>query len=107
MTCRVVLTGSALELLRAIPDARERALMAYAIDSLSSNPIARGKPLLGELAGHRSLRAVGQRYRIIYRVEDNTVVVLVLALGRRREGDRGDVYALARRLLRLHLLDEG
>jgi mRNA interferase RelE/StbE len=105
MTYRAVITGQALESLRGISDARERTLMAQAVDSLSTDPLARGKPLLGELAGYRALRAVGQRYRIIYRVEEETVVVLVVALSRRREGDRGDVYALARRLLRLRLLD--
>ena len=51
----------------------------------------------------RSARAVGQRYRILYRAEEERVVVLVVALGLRREGDRKDIYELARKLVRLRL----
>jgi len=61
--------------------------------------------LTGELAGHRSLRAAGQRYRILYRVERNQVLVLVVAVGIRREGSRSDIYELARKLLRLRLAE--
>jgi mRNA interferase RelE/StbE len=60
---------------------------------------------MGELAGYRAVRAVGQRYRIIYRVERGLITVLVVAVGRRKEGDRKDIYELARRLLRQRLLD--
>ena len=59
---------------------------------------------MGELAGFRSVRAVGQRYRIVYRVERRVVTVLIVAVGRRRSGERSDVYELARRLLRQRLL---
>ena len=51
-----------------------------------------------------SLRAEGQRYRIIYRVEGDKVVVMIVAVGIREEGDRGDIYALAQKLVRLGLL---
>jgi len=51
------------------------------------------------------VRAVGQRYRIIYRVEDERVTVLVVALGIRKQGDKKDVYELAKKLLRSDLLD--
>lgn len=59
---------------------------------------------MGEFQGLRSLRAVGQRYRIIYRVDRGRVVVLVVAMGIRKEGSRKDVYELARKLIRLRLL---
>ena len=55
----------------------------------------------GELMGYRSIRAVGQRYRIIYRLD----VVFVVALGIRKEGDKANVYELAKKMLRLGLLD--
>ena len=58
----------------------------------------------GELAGFRSLRAAGQRYRIIYWVERHRVLVMILAVGLRKDGDRSDVYRLAQRLLRLRLI---
>ena len=57
-----------------------------------------GKALLGELRGHRSVWAVGQRYRIVYRVIRDEVMVLVIGVGRRREGNRRDVYARLERL---------
>jgi mRNA interferase RelE/StbE len=72
--------------------------------SLESDPELRGKPLDDDLAGYRSLRAVGQRYRIIYRVEPSAVVVVVVAAGIRKEGNREDVYRVAAKLIRLGLL---
>jgi len=46
---------------------------------------------------------VGQRYRILYRVQLREVAVLIVAVGRRRSGDKGDIYALAKKLLRQRL----
>lgn len=91
-------------MLEKIQDRRVREKIRDRIDGLAEEPEKQGKPLTGELAGYRSLRAVGQRYRIIYRIEDGRVLVLVMALGIRKEGSGKDVYALARKLLRLRLL---
>jgi mRNA interferase RelE/StbE len=95
----------AKELFRAIADRRAQKTIATRIDGLAKEPEKQGKPLYGELAGYRSLRAVGQRYRIIYRVDRGRIQVLVVAVGLRREGDRQDIYALAKKLLRSGLLD--
>jgi mRNA interferase RelE/StbE len=62
-----------------------------------------GKPLREELLGYRSLRVVGQRYRIIYSIDSFAGAVHVVAAGIRREGARDDVYLLAQRLVRLGL----
>ncbi len=64
-----------------------------------------GKALTGDLAGYRSIRAVGLRYRILYCVEREDVVVLILAVGIRKQGSRSDLYYLAKKLLRLKLLE--
>ena len=48
---------------------------------------------------------MGQRYRIIYRVEEDRVLVLVVAIGIRKEGNQKDIYSLARKILRLRLLE--
>ncbi len=64
----------------------------------------RGKPLDEDLAGYRSIRAVGQRYRIIYRVERSIVTVVVVAAGIRKAGSREDIYRVAEKLIRLGLL---
>ena len=91
-------------MLEAIQDRRIREKIRDRIDGLAEEPEKQGKPLTGELAGFRSLRAVGQRYRIIYRIEEGKVLVLVMAMGIRKEGSGKDIYALARKLLRLRLL---
>lgn len=64
-----------------------------------------GKPLVGQLAGFRSLRVAGQRFRIIYRIEDERVVVYVVAIGIRAEGSRKDIYSLAKKLVRLGIVE--
>lgn len=104
MKWQLVITPAALEMLKEITDRRIRKQVSGAIDELSEDPGKKGKPLLGELAGFRSLRAAGQKYRIIYQVEKETVTIVVVAVGRRREGDRKDIYSLARKLFEQRLL---
>ncbi len=40
--------------------------------------------MLGELKGYRSVRAAGQRYRVIFKVRDKTVIVIIVAVGMRK-----------------------
>ena len=102
---RVVISPTALKMLRGISDRRIRRQLADRISALTVDPEKQGRPLVGELAGYRSVGTAGRRYRVIYRVDRDEIVVLVMALGRRREGDRRDIYALAQRLLRLRLIE--
>ncbi len=102
---RVVLTLTAKSMLAAITDCRTRERIRERIDGLAADPNLQGKALVGEFQGYRSLRAAGQRYRIIYRISQNRVEVLVVTIGRRAEGYREDIYRLAQRLLRLRLLE--
>ncbi len=82
-------------MLEAIRDKRiQRSLFKKAL-SLRQEPLQKGKPLQGELAGYLSVRAVGQRYRIIYQVHEQCVRVLVVAVGIRKQGDTRDIYAKA------------
>ncbi|MGD0012936.1 MAG: type II toxin-antitoxin system RelE/ParE family toxin [Bryobacteraceae bacterium] len=104
MSYAIVITPAALRMLSAISDRRIRAELSKRIDGLAREPEKQGQPLLAEFQGLRSLRAVGQRYRIIYRVDRGRVVVLVVAAGIRTEGSRQDVYELARKLIRLRLV---
>lgn len=103
-TFAITWTETALKLVEAIPDQRIRRLISQRADQLAKSPEQKGKPLIGELAGFRSVWAVGQRHRIVYRVERREVVVLIVAVGRRRAGDKSDIYELARKLLRQGLL---
>lgn len=102
---RVRLTPTARNMLARITDRRTLEKIRERIDGLASDPDLQGKPLLGELKGFRSVRAAGQRVRILYRVRQARVEVLVVAVGLRREGAREDIYKLAQRLMHLRLLD--
>ncbi|MCA6501404.1 MAG: type II toxin-antitoxin system RelE/ParE family toxin [Pseudanabaena sp. M135S2SP2A07QC] len=103
---RIVIQPIAINLLREISDRRIRQKISDRIDKLKESSEMQGKPLLGELDGYYSVRAVGQRYRIIYVIEQAQVTVMIVALGIRKDGSKQDVYALAKKLLRLGLLDE-
>ena len=106
MTYRVVLTAEAKMLLGAVRDRREQKLLFSRLEQLQENPEQQGKSLRGELSEYRSIRAVGQRYRVIYRIENEEVLVIVVAVGRRQEGDRQDVYQIAQKLVSTFELDE-
>ena len=97
-------TETALKHTEAIPDQRVKRLITQRVDQLATSPEQQGKPLVGELTGFRSIRAVGQRYRVLYRVVRREVVVVIVAVGRRKQGDRSDIYELARKLLKQGLL---
>lgn len=105
MTWEIRITPTARQMIAAVTDRRVQSKLAERIERLREDPEKQGKPLVGELRGVRSLRAVGQRYRILYRLEHDRVLVLVVAAGLRKEGSKRDIYALARKLLRLRLLE--
>ena len=103
MTYKIIIEPVALKALEAISDRRVRQNILDRIDGLTHDPDKQGKPLTGELTGYRSLRAAGQRYRIVYKVDRGIVTVYVVAVGIRKEGARGDVYRLAQKLVKLGL----
>ena len=102
---QVIITPQAKKHLAAIADRRVQEKIKASLRRLEYEPEVQGKPLSDELAGFLSIRAVGQRYRIIYKVDEDRVMVLVVTLGIRKEGDKKDVYVLAKKLARLGLLD--
>jgi mRNA interferase RelE/StbE len=103
---RINVSGRARGQLIAIKDSRISQSISRRIDKLETEPEKQGKPLNDELSGYRSVRAVGQRYRIIYKIQEEQVVVLVVLVGIRKEGDKQDAYAQAKRLADLGLLDD-
>jgi len=100
----VLWTAAAKEMLAGIPDRRIRKMIFERAGALATEPKNQGKPMIGSLAGFRSLRVAGQRFRIVYRIEDKLVVVYVVAVGIRAEGSRKDIYSLAKRLVRLGIV---
>jgi len=59
-----------------------RGVIQKAIESLAVNP-AKGKRLSYDLSSLRSLRTTD--YRIIYRLKERQLIVLVIAVGHRQE----------------------
>lgn len=104
MAYRIEITPTALEALETITDRRTRAAMVRRIDALAEEPGKQGNSLRGELAGFCSVRAAGQRYRVVYRIDEKERRVVVYLVGIRKEGSRQDVYALAQRLVRRGLM---
>ncbi|MGH8729826.1 MAG: type II toxin-antitoxin system RelE family toxin [Burkholderiales bacterium] len=105
MTYRIVVTPLARDMLVAIADRRVKQLIAKRIDGLTNEPNQQGKSLVGPLKGYRSIRAAGQRYRIIYQVNMGQALVFVLTVGIRKEGAKQDIYTLAQKLFRSGLLE--
>ncbi|MFL5592181.1 MAG: type II toxin-antitoxin system RelE family toxin [Ktedonobacteraceae bacterium] len=101
----VIILPAAEKQLVATKDKRIREGISRRINGLENDPERQGKLLTDELAGYRSIRAVGQRYRIIYKIEAERVIVLVVTIGIRKEKDKKDAYELAKKLARLGLLD--
>jgi mRNA interferase RelE/StbE len=106
MIYRIVIQPTAIKLLKGIKDQRIRQKISKRIDKLKESPEMQGKALLGELEGYFSVRAVGQRYRIIYTIQQHQVTVIIVALGIRKENSKKDIYTIAKKLAKLGLLDE-
>ena len=104
MNWMIRFTLPARKQLAAIGDKRIRESISKRINGLEHDPEKQGKLLTDELAGYRSIRAVGQRYRIIYKIEAERVIVIVVTVGMRKEKDKKDAYELAKKLARLGLL---
>ncbi len=104
MKYSIQITPTAAEMLEDIQDRSVREKVVETIDRLVQDPQKQGKPLLGPLTSYRSLRAVGQRYRIIYTVREQAIIVIIVGVGLRKEGDRGDIYRRLQKLVRLHLI---
>ncbi|MEK6744162.1 MAG: type II toxin-antitoxin system RelE/ParE family toxin [Nitrospirota bacterium] len=105
MIYKIIIAPTALKMLMGITDRRVRDLIVKRIDDLTEEPEKQGKPLVAELSGYRSLRAAGQRYRIVYRVLNEKIIVHIVAVGIRKEGSSTDIYNLAKKLIKLRLVN--
>ena len=104
MKYRIRITDTCLTLIGKIPEKKIQRMILDRIQNLSDEPDKQGKRLVKDLSGFRSIHAAG-RYRIIYKVVEQTVIVYVLAAGIRKEGDKKDIYKIAKKLLNAGLLD--
>lgn len=101
MEYKVQLTRTAVKTIKEIEQS-ERRQVHDKIGELTEDPEKRGKPLVGELKGYRSIPTSG-RYRIIYQVDKRKRVATILGAGIRKEGDKHDIYVLAKRLIKMGL----
>jgi mRNA interferase RelE/StbE len=98
------ITDTCLGLIGRTPDKRIQREILNRIEKLSREPDKQGKSLVKDLSGFRSVHAAG-RYRIIYKIDKQRVIIYVLAAGIRKAGDKKDIYKIARKLLDAGLLD--
>ena len=104
MKYKILITDTSLTLIRRIRDKKIQRTILDRIQKLSDEPDKQGKKLVKDLSGFRSVHAAG-RYRIIYKIDKQMVIVYVLAAGIRKVGDKKDIYEIARKLLNAGLLD--
>jgi mRNA interferase RelE/StbE len=104
MTWQIMFTPEAQAMLDAIKDRRVKEKLTQRIDKLAEDPLKQGKALGAELTDLYSVRAAGQRYRIIYSLDGENIIILIVGVGIRREGSKTDIYALAKKLVRLGLV---
>ncbi|WP_018526209.1 MULTISPECIES: type II toxin-antitoxin system RelE family toxin [Alkalispirochaeta] len=102
---KIKLTELATQMIKSV-EATARTQIIRKIEQLKEEPALMGKPLLGPLKGFRTVRAAGQRYRIVYRVEDTQVVVIVVAVGIRKSGDKKDIYELMKKLVNTGIVEK-
>lgn len=70
---------------------------------LEFEPEKKGEPLRGRLRGLHSRHY--SRFRIIYRVQNEALIVLVIAAGWHESDSRKDVYALIEKALDAGMID--
>ena len=102
---KIKLTKIAAKNLKAIEKRALRQILNK-IESLKEEPYLLGKPLKGPLGEFRSVRAAGQRYRIIYKILDKEIIVIIIAVGIRKDGDKKDIYELMKKYIRTGLMDK-
>ena len=102
----IKLTQIAAEFIAKL-DTKSQQQVLQKIEVLKEYPLKVGKPLKDNLQDYRSIRAVGQRYRIIYQVKENEIEVIIVAVGIRRDGDKKrDIYELMKKYLKIGLLPQ-
>ena len=104
MNYKLEIAETCLSLLEKIPDKRILSAILEKIEGPAVDPEKQGKALVKEMAAFRSIHASG-RYRVIFKIEKGPDVVWIVAAGIRKEGDEKDIYKLAKKLLKLGLID--
>ncbi len=104
-TFKVYVTPTVKEMLDEIKlgDSDAHSKIIEKMKGLRNSPEKQGRALVGPLKGLRRIVAAG-RYRILYRVQNKKVAVVVVATGIRKVGDKRDIYEIAQKLIKAKLL---
>ncbi|HEU0053559.1 MAG TPA: type II toxin-antitoxin system RelE/ParE family toxin [Longimicrobium sp.] len=86
----VSFTRAALKELKKLGPSASSSIIAQIRKKLVVDPVAYGEELHGELKGFFKLRVSG--YRVVYQVLQQRVIVVVLAVGKRNEGNVDNIY---------------
>ena len=102
----IKLTQIAAEFIAKLDNKSQQQVMEK-LEILKEYSLKIGKALKGNLQNYRSIRSVGQRYRIIYQVKETEIEVIVVAVGIRRDGEKkNDVYELIKKYIKIGLLPQ-
>ena len=80
---KILIKPSAVKELEAIPE-KDRRRIVYRIQGLAENPCPRGCEKLSDQDKYRLRQG---KYRILYQIHDDEVIVVVV-----RVGKRGEIY---------------
>jgi mRNA interferase RelE/StbE len=83
---KVLIKRSAVKEIEAIPQKKERQRIMRRIGQLAIDPRPPGSK---KLSGHGKYRIRQGSYRIVYSIEDNELVVVVVKVGHRKDVYRG------------------
>jgi mRNA interferase RelE/StbE len=87
---RIYVAEAAQKELKKLGQDAAQAIVAQIEKKLGDDPRAYGRPLTGKLSGYFRLRVTG--YRVVYRVIDEKVWVIVRAAGKRDAGNVDNIY---------------
>ncbi|MEO6204360.1 MAG: type II toxin-antitoxin system RelE/ParE family toxin [Mycobacteriales bacterium] len=81
MSYRIEWSGPAQRDMARLPGPLAVAVLVYVDERLAENPLRLSKPLEGELRGQRTAR--NGDYRILFRVDDDSLVLWILHVDHR------------------------
>ena len=102
---KIKLTQIAAEYIQKL-DKKSQNQVIKKIEQLKTHPTDSGKQLKGNLKEYRSIRSIGQRYRIIYKINETEIVVVIVAIGIRKDGAKKDIYELMKKYVKIGLFNE-
>lgn len=79
---KVSIKRSAVKEIEAIPQKKERKRIIRRIGQLANDPRPQGSK---KLSGHDKYRIRQGSYRIVYGIEDNELVIVVVKVGHRKD----------------------